>query len=207
MRALNELLDLTDPAMALIRQWANEAEIPVEILPPSANSSGVLVELQVTTRSVLGALAHDTGGVLADGGWLRMLGSGHPRLTRDIASWNAGRSNGFCLVADDAIGGFFAINGGALGDDLGAMYYYAPDTLEWESLDVGHSDFTEWAFTKGLRQFYAQMRWEGWQEDVRLLPGDQCFNFFPFLFTEEGSTQTSSRRAVSVDEQYAQSIG
>lgn len=94
-------------------------------------------------------------------------------------------------MADDAIGGFFAINGGALGDDLGAMYYYALDTLEWDSLYVAHAGFTARTFTKDLRQFYAQTRWDGWQEDARCLPGDPCFNFFPLLFTEEGSIQTS----------------
>lgn len=73
---------------------------------------------------------YGTGGILVDGGWLRMLGSGHPKLTRNIAMWNNGRSNGFCLVADDAVGGFFALNGGAFGDDLGSVYYLAPETLD-----------------------------------------------------------------------------
>ncbi|MGJ7558888.1 DUF2625 domain-containing protein [Variovorax sp. RB3P1] len=203
MRSLNELLEVDEPALTLVEQWAADAELPVEILPPSSNCSDVLVELQVTTRSVLGAVAYGTGGILVDGGWLRMLGSGHPRLTRNIAAWNAGRSNGFCLVADDAVGGFFALNGGAFGDDLGSVYYLAPETLKWESLGVGHAAFTQWAFTNRLHTFYAGMRWVGWQEEVGRLPGDQCFNFYPFLCSEQGSTQTSSRRPVPAAEQYA----
>ena len=207
MRSLNELLEIQEPALPLIKQWSREAELPVEILSPSVNSGEVLVELQVTTRSVLGAIAYGTGGILIDGGWLRLLGSGHPRLPRDIAAWNAGRSNGFCLVADDVVGGFFALNGGSFEGDIGVVHYLALDTLRWESLGIGHASFTQWAFTKRLHTFYAQMRWEGWEEDVRSLPGDQCFNFYPFLYTEEGSTQTSSRRAVPVAEQYAFNTG
>ena len=152
MRSLNELLEVDEPALPLVERWAGDAELPAEILSPSSNCGGVLVDLQVTTRSVLGAVAYGTGGILVDGGWLRMLGSGHPKLTRNIAAWNAGRSNGFCLVADDAIGGFFALNGGAFGDDLGSVYYLAPETLKWESLGVGHAAFTQWAFTKRDRK-------------------------------------------------------
>lgn len=207
MRSLDELLDTQDPALPLVEQWSREAELPVEILPPSANHAEVLVALQVTTRSVLGAMAYGTGGILIDGGWLRLLGSGHPRLPRNIAAWNAERSNGFCLVADDGVGGFFALNGGAFDGDIGVVHYLAPDTLQWESLDIGHSAFTQWAMTQRLHTFYDQMRWDGWEEDVRNLPGDQCFSFYPFLHTKEGSTQTSSRRAVPVAEQYALNIG
>lgn len=203
MRSLGELVEIDDPALPLVEQWAANADIPVEILPPSSNCDDVLVELQVSTRSVLGAIAHGTGGILVDGGWLRILGSGHPRLIRNIATWNIGRSNGFFLVADDAVGGFFAINGGALGDDRGSMYYLAPETLKWESLGVGHAAFTQWVFTKRLHSFYAGMRWAGWEGEVGCLPGDQCFNFYPVLWSEQGSTQTSSKRPVPVAEQYA----
>ncbi|MCW1777590.1 DUF2625 domain-containing protein [Pantoea ananatis] len=58
---------------------------------------------------------------MIDHGLLRILGSGHPRLPRDIVGWNAGRSSGHLLVADDLLGRFFAIDTGALGQDPGAI--------------------------------------------------------------------------------------
>jgi hypothetical protein len=203
MRALEELLDHRDPALPLIEAWASQASLPVELLPPSADRDAVLLELQVTTRSPLGAMAHGSGGILVDGGWLRLLGSGHPRLGRNLAVWNRERSDGFLLVADDAVGGFFAINGGALGEDLGVIHYLAPDTPAWESLGMGHTAFMQWAFSDGLRAFYRDLRWEGWEAEVAALDGDSCFSFYPFLFAEQGSTQTSSRRPAPVAEQYA----
>ena len=48
----------------------------------------VLVALQVTTRSPMGAIAFETGGLLFDHGWLRLLGSGSMRLEGDLARWN-----------------------------------------------------------------------------------------------------------------------
>src|SRR4029079_17681014 len=99
-------------------------EVPCEILAPSADRESVLLGVQVTTHSTLGALAYETGGLLIDDGWLRCLGSGHPRLTRTLPAWNAGRSQGFYLVGDDAAGGFFALDGGAFGSGNHSVHYW-----------------------------------------------------------------------------------
>ncbi|UOD28862.1 DUF2625 family protein [Massilia violaceinigra] len=202
MRHLSELLDTADPAFPLIQQWASAADLPVELLPPSADRAEVLLALQVTTRSAMGALAYESGGILVDGGWLRILGSGHPRLERSITAWNAGKSDGFLLVADDVLGGFFAVNGGGLGDGQGMVYYLAPDTLVWESLEVGFTDFVEWALTSRIRAFYGREIMEKYAPEVDAMSGEQCFGFFPFLWTREGSHESSARRAVPVEEQW-----
>lgn len=202
MRTLDELVNAIEPALPLVKQWAEDGGLQFEFLPPHVESDNVLFNLQVSTRSPLGAIAHGTGGILVDDGWLRMLGSGHPNLTRDLVAWNHGRSDQFLLVADDAIGGFFAINGGGLGEDKGAMYYLGPDTLGWEAMGVGHTEFVQWAFTDKLHAFYENLRWTGWEEDVRGLSGDMCFNFYPFLWSEQGSVEDSKRRPVPIAEQY-----
>ncbi|MDR2297779.1 MAG: DUF2625 domain-containing protein [Comamonas sp.] len=206
MRSLPELISTTEPAMPMIRQWLAQARRPVELLQPSAQADEVLLGLQVTTRSPMGAIAHETGGILVDHGWLRILGSGHERLPRNLQNWNQGRAEGFLLVADDAVGGFFAINGGGLGDDPGALYYLAPDTLQWEALEVGYSDFVQWALSERLTEFYADLRWQGWEQDVLALAPDQGFGFYPFLWTSQGSVATSDRRPLPMSEIYALNI-
>ena len=156
--------------------------------------------MQVTTRSPMGAVVYETGGILIDGGWLRVLGSGHPRLTRTLPDWNADRADGYLLVADDAIGGFFAINGGAMGSDVKCIYYFAPDTLEWESLKIGYSDFLQWTCSGKLDAFYDWIRWSDWQSDVAQLQGDRCFGFYPPLFTKEGKNGAGQRDEIPVEE-------
>lgn len=203
MRSLEELIDRNDPAMPLVRQWVARSHRPVELLPASTRSGEVLASLQVTNRSPMGAVAYETGGILIDHGWLRILGSGHPRLPRDIAGWNVGRSSGHLLVADDVLGGFFSINGGGLGDDPGSLYYWAPDTLQWEALEVGYTDFLRWALGDGPTGFYQGLRWSGWESDMARIGGDQCFSFHPFLWTEEGSVESSARKPIDIAEQYA----
>jgi uncharacterized protein DUF2625 len=122
MRSLDDLLETTDPAILQIERWMAVAANTCERLPPSEENGTVLHTLQATTRSTLGAVAYETGGLLVDHRWLRSLGSGHPKLPRNLADWNSGRSKGYLLVADDAVGGSFAINGGALGDSFRNIY-------------------------------------------------------------------------------------
>jgi hypothetical protein len=199
-KTLQELVNSDDPGIVLIRDWIKSADNQCELLPPSEKREDVLMEIQVTTRSTLGALAYDTGGVLIDQGWLRFLGSGNPKLTRTLTDWNRGRSEGFCLVADDAVGGFFAINGGAFGEDVQNVYYWRPDRLRWEPVQIGFTDFFRWSMTSRLAEFYQGLRWSNWESDVAALTGDQCFSFYPPLWTTEGSTERSHRRPIPVAE-------
>jgi hypothetical protein len=202
MRSLDELVNTDDPALPLVREWLGAAARPVEILPPSQARSDAVLQTQVTTRSPMGAIIYETGGLLIDHGWLRVLGSGHPRLTRTLPTWNQGRGNGFLLVADDAIGGFFAINGGAFGEDVKSIYYFAPDTLNWETLGVGYSDWLQWALSERLDKFYDWIRWPNWKADVANLHGDRCYSFYPFLFTREGKGGIGQRFDVPIAESW-----
>ncbi|QDU75545.1 hypothetical protein Pan97_25780 [Bremerella volcania] len=202
MRTLEELIDESDPGMQRIQEWIAAATVHVEILPPSDQREQVLLDVQVTTRSTMGAIAYETGGIVVDDGWLRFLGSGHPSFTRTLPAWNQGRSHGFYLIADDAIGGFFSINGGKLGEDFGNVYYLAPDDLEWEPLEIGYTDLFHIAVTGGLSDFYRDLRWTSWQADARRLARDRCFFFYPFLWTAEGSIAKSTRNDVPASEAF-----
>jgi len=205
MRPLCDLINENESAWPLVEKWIGEAAIDVEVLPAErATGDAALYATQVTTRSPMGAIVSHTAGLFLDSGWLRILGAGgNSRFRRSLPEWNEGRSNGYYLVADDAVGGFFAINGGALGGDKRNVYYYAPDALCWEPCNFGYSQFVVWAMTLNLREFYESLRWEGWQSEVRQLTGDQAISFYPFLFTKGPPLKDRSRRPVPVAEQYA----
>lgn len=208
MRILEELIDRAEPAILLVREWIAEATNAVEVLPcdPALGEKNLLA-LQVTTRSPLGAIAHETGGLLVDQGWLRILGAGCSRLPRGLADWNGLvgdpailRLDGAMLVGDDAVGGFFALNGGGLEGPRGNVFYLAPDTLAWEDLDRGYSDWVCWAFSGDLGRFYENARWPGWAEDVAALDGDRAFSIYPFLWAKGPPVQERSRRPVPIEE-------
>ncbi len=208
---LEELLELDDPALPSVMEWAASAVRPVETLPVDAGAGAQnLLALQVSTRSTLGAIAYGTGGILVDHGWIRLLGAGSPRLPRSIARWNRldaptdqHRLRGALLVADDALGGFFAVNGGGLAGPVGHVFYLAPDTCRWEPLEMGHTDWVYWIFTGNVDSFYESLRWPGWETEVQTVDGDQCIHVFPPLWASGEPIATRSRGAVPVEETWS----
>ena len=93
-RTLGELLTTDEPAWPQVRQWIALAASHVEQLPPApaAERGQALLDVQVSVGSALGAIVYETGGLLIDHGWLRVLGSGHPRLPRTLPGWNADKT-------------------------------------------------------------------------------------------------------------------
>lgn len=212
MRPLSELINTTDPGWPLVKQWIAKAKNKVEVLPPdSAKASEALYQTQVTTRSPMGAILYETGGLLIDYGWIRILGSGSKKLNRSLPGWNKGKSfkefgepSSFYLIADDAVGGFFAINGGAWSKDVGKIFYLSPDALEWEPLGLSYTDFLHFCFNNNLNEFYEGQRWNNWRKEIDTLDGTKVYNFVPPLWTKEGKNINSSfRKAIPVEEQYS----
>ncbi|MDR6196682.1 DUF2625 domain-containing protein [Siphonobacter sp. SORGH_AS_0500] len=211
MRPLEQLINETDSGWPLVQEWISKAKNKVQVLPCNTNrAKDALYKTQVTTRSPMGAIVYATGGLLIDHGWIRVLGSGCSKLNRSLPDWNKGKSfkefgqrPGVLLIADDVAGGFFAVNGGALGSDAGKVYYLSPDQLEWVPLDLTYTDFLHFCFNGDLATFYKDLRWKNWKSDVEKLNGDTVFNFYPYLWTKEGQNINKvSRKPVPIEEQY-----
>ncbi|RAJ11180.1 uncharacterized protein DUF2625 [Chitinophaga skermanii] len=201
MRSLEELINKEDPAWPLVQEWIESATHTIEVLPVEKQvAEDALLHLQVTTRSPMGAIVYETGGIFVDHGWIRILGAGHPKMQRSIDSWNQAGS-GYLMVADDVVGGHFAINAGGLGDDQGKMYFFDPAGLRWEPMDISYSEFLVFCFEGDIAAFYQDLRWTGWEVDVQAIDGNHVFSFFPFLWTKEGENINEvSRKVITVKE-------
>lgn len=207
-RPIAELSEVEDPAWPALSRAIVGAPMRVQVLPlDRANGKWVLERLQVTARSVLGALALECGGLLVDHGWVRILGGGADGIP-DLATANglgdAGSTTdppGLLHVAHDVLGGRFAIDGGALGVAPGQVCYFAPDSLGWEGLGVGHGDFVGSMIGGGSAQFYEGHRWPGWEEETTALPLTHGFSLWPPPFSVEGrNVSAASRRVVPLAE-------
>ncbi|MFF0292535.1 DUF2625 family protein [Kitasatospora sp. NPDC004614] len=225
MRELDELIDVDDPAWPELRKALDGAP-SVRVLPADEQEARrCLLQLQVTARSTLGALTLHTGGLLLDDGWLRVFGGGGPaslgRVNRFPATFDPAWHPGTGLVlAHDVLGGVFALNGhdpaaeGRPGTP-GQVTYFAPDSLEWESLDVGHSAWLGWLLSGQWETFYDGLRWPGWREETAALAADEGIAVYPFLWSEQAHEDlaATSRKPVPMREllgiagEFAQQVG
>lgn len=214
MRLLNELIATEEPAWTdFVKPWIQEATNPVEVLPRNAQrAENALYQTQVTTRSPMGAVIYETGGILIDHGWIRILGSGSEKLNRNVMDWNKGKTyeqHGeqmpYLLMADDVLGGFFAINAGGLSkEDIGKVFYFAPDDLLWSPTELTYTEFLFFCFSGNIQQFYQHFYWTGWKKEIASLDGNTGISCFPFLCTKEGSDINKvSRKAVPIEELWA----
>ncbi|MCE0444636.1 DUF2625 domain-containing protein [Streptomyces tricolor] len=216
MREFDELADVADPGLAGAATGVRRGAVPVRVLPADADEGRrCLLQLQVTTRSVLGALTLHCGGLVLDDGWLRVYGAGRaaegfePRPGQRVSGefdphWHPAAG---LVVGHDVLGGVFCLNGrdpagsGRPGAP-GQLTYFAPDTLEWEALDMGHSAWVGWLLSGGTERFYAGLRRPDWRAEVAALDLSQGLSVFPFLWSEEAQRDlaATSRRAVPLRE-------
>ncbi|MCI0158841.1 DUF2625 domain-containing protein [Leifsonia shinshuensis] len=175
----------------------DEAQTAVDVLPlDPARGRAALQELQLTERSTMGAIAAHTGGLIVDSGWVRILGGGSPGLP-GLAEWAAGDpARSHLVIALDAIGGRFAVDGGGLGIGPGEVCHWGPDSPAWSGVGGGYSAFIAWAVGGGLPEFYGSLRWDGWQDDTRPLRPDEGWALYPPPFAEEGQDTNAVTRAV-----------
>lgn len=111
------------------------------------------------------------------------------------------------IVGHDVLGGVFALNGHDAAEAgrpgaPGQMLYFAPDSMEWEVLEMGYGTWLTWLLSGRLEQFYEGLRWPGWQAETALLTADQGISVFPFLWSEEAHADlaATSRKAVPMAE-------
>ena len=211
MRPVDELINRTNPGWAVVKSWIDSATNKIEVLPvDTVQSKEALYKTQVTTHSVMGAIVFSTGGILVDNGWIRILGGGCSRMKRTLPDWNKGKAfkefgdrPEYFLVADDAAGGFFAINYGSFGKDVENVYYLSPDDLVWEALDMNYEQFILFCLDGDINKFYEGIRWASWKKDIQTLKPDEAFHIFPPLWTTEGKdVEKDTRKPVPVQEQF-----
>jgi len=170
-------------AWPLVKRWIDEATNAVTVLPVDERAGReALAALEVTERSVLGALAVHTGGLAIDHGWLRVHGG--PTLP----AWRDRLADAF-VVGHDVVAGFYAV-----GRDDGEVRYLAPDSLAWEGLEMGHSAWVHWALTGDLERYYGNLRWPGWEAEVAELAADEGITLYPPPFTREGQPVANATR-------------
>ena len=207
MRNLNDLLDITDPAITDLRELV-AGSLANAMLPRDVQlAEQTLLRLQVSTHAMLGAVAYETGGLTAFEGRIRILGAGQSRSLLACNEAVGGlqtdaKRGGFVLVADDVLGGLFALNAGRFGAaGQGNVFWLPPDGLDWCDMEVGYSRFIGWCMTGDFGAVYGDITAPAAVRALQATPPafDETLNFYPFLWTQEGLVDASVRAVPAIE--------
>ena len=95
-----------------------------------------------------------------------------------------------CLIAYDILGGLFAINI----EKLNAIEYFAPDTLEWEDLEI------DWVTTNQLDTFYQELIVPDLFTLDLSLESNEVVLTYPFIWSMEYTPSDAARKIVPFKE-------
>lgn len=196
MRSLAELVHPEDAGAEEVRRLLATAVNPVEVIRGDrARGERSLLRVQEDTSTLLGAVAYRLGGLVFDHGWLRVLGSGASRHPRGLDGWNGPaatpRLPGATLVADDVVGGFFAV-----ARPQHRVHYFAPDTLTWDDMEIDYRGLLQWACNGDLDAFYIDARWPGWERAIMGVGVEQGIALEPPLSVEAAARAPGKRVAI-----------
>lgn len=161
-----------------------------------------LKRMNIRSLSTLGAIVISSSGISIDN-WLRIVGQENS-ARKGILSYNEYQKNvvmeKMTIIGQDVVGGLFAINIGKYQEGLKKVWYFAPDTLQWECMDMNYAEFIAWAIQGDTDGFYSSMRWEGWKEDCSKAEFDEMILIYPSLWSNECNLETAAKKIVSSDE-------
>ena len=134
----------------------------------------------------------NSGGIIIEN-WIRIYGCGDINVVEKNKLYNKD-NNMDIIVGEDVLGGLFALK-----DDF--IYYFAPDTNEWENLNIYYTQFLDWIVNnnQSVNKFYELFRWNKWEEDCKKLKLTEGVSFYPLL-NFKCNINERSRRIISIDE-------
>ena len=103
------------------------------------------------------------------------------------------------IIADDIFGGVFEFKKTGI-NESSTISYLAPDTLEWEDLEIIYTEFLTYFLSNKSNEFYEAFKWEGFSKDTEDIKPDQGILIYPYLWSKECNIETESKKAVPIIE-------
>ena len=132
------------------------------------------------------------GGIVVDN-WVRLYGFGLLNVVEKNELYN--KSNIVdILIGEDVLGGLFGLKDGI-------VYYFAPDTNEWENMEIYYTQFLDWLINKqdAFNKFYELYRWDSWRDDCKKIKLTEGYHFYPLL-QSKCNIEDRDKKIISIDE-------
>ena len=157
-----------------------------------------LNNLNIDKNSVLGQVITNTSGIFIDN-YIRLFGNGSKDVSYNIYEYNLEFKKYFddnmIIVADDVFGGLFSVT-----KEKNNILYFAPDTLQWENLEIDYKDFIKYISSEKIDEFYKSYKWSTFQEDINDIKFNQGFLIYPFLWSNECDIEKAKKSIVPFSE-------
>ena len=157
-----------------------------------------LNNLNIDKNSMLGQVITNTSGIFIDN-YIRLFGNGSKDVSYNIYEYNLEFKKYFddnmIIVADDVFGGLFSET-----KEKNNILYFAPDTLQWENLEIDYKDFIKYISSEKIDEFYKSYKWSTFQEDIKDIKFNQGILIYPFLWSNECDIEKAKKSIVPFSE-------
>lgn len=164
----------------------------------SSNYNNSLNNLNINENSVLGQVIINTGGIFIEN-YIRLFGSGDEENSYNIYKYNLELKKYFddniIIIGNDIFGGLFSLN-----KEKNNILYFAPDTLEWEDLDITYKEFIKFVTSEKIDEFYKSYKWSTFQEDIKKVKFNEGTLIYPFLWSNECNIEKAKKDIVPFSE-------
>lgn len=180
-----------------IKKFFQESENNVYLRELNYNEKATYKNIGVVEESVLGQTLKNIS-IITINNYLRILGGDciapFNKIIKEFYSGNK------LVVANDIWGGLYAIGNGDFAGDIRNIWYFAPDSLEWEDLEINYPQFMVWACSKNIKKFYEKFVWNDIDLVIHKLKENQAILVYPFLWSLECNIETADKTIVPIEE-------
>lgn len=157
----------------------------------------MLNQLIINEQSVLGQIVLNISQITVNG-YLRVLGGKNIVPINDcIKKYHEGNK---LIVAYDIFGGIYAIGNGDFEGNKRNIWYFAPDSLEWEALEINYPQFIAWICSDDIKAFYIDFIWNGIENIINDIEKDQVILIYPFLWATEYNIEVAKKTLIPLEE-------
>lgn len=182
-----------------IEQLFEESSNRIRLKRLNNEDKSIIEELNVNEQSVLGQVLLNVSSVVIND-YLRIWGNDELNILFQNDRVKQFYSGNKLIVANDIWGGLFAISNGDFEGNVRNIWYFAPDLLEWENLDINYADFLSWVCGSGLEEFYQSFRWKDIDSMLREVNLNQAILIYPFMWAVECNLETADKKIVPLEE-------
>lgn len=180
-----------------IEDMFNKSQNIISMEKANDETQKILEKLPVNEQSVLGQIVLNVSQIVVNG-YLRVLGGDSLVILNEcVKKYHRGNK---LVIAYDIFGGIYAIGNGDFESEKRNIWYFAPNSLEWEPLGITYPQFIAWICSENIKDFYIDFTWSGIENVIKDVKRNQAILIYPFLWANECNIETAKKTLVPLEE-------